>query len=72
LFLCSSKTNEIAEIAVVLGFVLAVVLDFDYNFEWYGKKVDTVEYKDNDALLQMLKNVFDMQSKLHRHFSERL
>jgi len=35
-----------------------ITYDFDYNLEWYGEKVDTVEYKDNDALLQMLKNVF--------------
>ena len=36
-----------------------VTYDFEYNLEWYGGKVDTVKYTDNDALLQMLKQVLN-------------
>jgi len=33
--------------------------DFDYNLQWYGEKVDSVKYEDDDALFQMLRNVFN-------------
>lgn len=36
-----------------------ITYDFDYNLEWYGERVDTVEYKDNDALLHMMRDVFN-------------
>tara|TARA_B100001094_G_scaffold53050_2_gene48657 strand:+ start:38281 stop:40041 length:1761 start_codon:yes stop_codon:yes gene_type:complete len=36
-----------------------ITYDFEYNLQWYGERVDSVKYEDNDALFQMLRNVLN-------------